>query len=153
MPLTPRQKRFCERYVECGIGKQAATEAGYKESGAVFRGSRLLKMPEVQTYITELRAEIAERNQVTQDEVIEIFRDAIKGGKDAKQYGPVVRGGEMLGKSIGMFKDDIELTILQKTSDADLIKELAQGNPEKEAALRILLGAGNTFDSPDTPAE
>ena len=148
MPLTPRQRKFCEQYVECGVGKQAAVEAGYKESGAVFRASRLLKMPEVQIYIGELRAEIAERNQVTQDEVIEIFRSSAEGARDAKQYGPRVRAGEMLGKSIGMFKDDMQITLLQRTPDMDLIKDLAQGNPEKEAALRILLGADDTFDSP-----
>ncbi len=145
MSLTPRQRKFCEKYVVCRVGRTAAIEAEYTEHSAVSAASRLLAKPEIQIYIGELETEAAERNKVTHDEVIGVLRDAIEGGKDAKQYGPVVRGAEMLGKSVGMFKNDIELTVIQQASDDDIIKTIARGDPKMEALLRKHLGAPDGF--------
>ena len=148
MPLTPKQRRFCEKYVACLEAKQAAIAAGYTERSATVTSTRLMKRPEVQQYIAVLQAEAAERNNVTVDEVIEKLRDTYADAKKANQNGPAVRAVELLGKSVGMFKDQVVLTELQATSDNDLIDKMAKGDAKKAAALRELLGAGEGFDAP-----
>ena len=147
--LTPKQRRFCEKYVVCLEAKRAAIEAGYTERSATVTSTRLMKRPEVRQYITMLQAEAAERNNVTVDEVIEKLRDTYKAAKEANQNGPAVRAVELLGKTVGMFKDQVVLTELQATSDDDLVEKMAKGDAKIAAALRELLGAPDTFDVPE----
>ena len=149
MALTPKQRRFCEKYVVCLEAKRAAIEAGYTERSATVTSTRLMKKPEVQECIANLQAEAAQRNKVSHDEVIEKLRDSYKDAKAANQHGPAVRAAELLGKSTGMFKDQLYLTELQATSDDDLIKNLAKNDKKKAAVLRELLGPPDTFDVPE----
>ncbi len=48
----------------------------------------------------------------------------------------------------GLLKEQVHLTSLGVISDEDLIESLAQGDTKKAAALREILGAPNTFDTP-----
>ena len=148
MPLTPKQRRFCEKYVVCLEAKQAAIEAGYSENCATVTSTRQMKKPVVQEYIAQLQAEAAQRNKVSHDEVIEKLRESYRDAKAANQFGPAVRAAELLGKSTGMFKDQLYLTELQATSDDDLIKNLAKNDKKMAAALRELL-TPDTFDVPE----
>ena len=150
MALTPRRKRFCEFYVASLNAKQAAIEAGYSKTSARVTGVRILKDPEVQKYIVEQQAEAAERNNVTVDEVIEKLRETYVDAKKANQNGPAVRAVELLGKTVGMFKDQVVLTELQATSDDELVEKMAKGDAKKAAALRELLGPSDSFDTPLT---
>ena len=152
MALTPKRKRFCELFVASRNAKQAAIEAGYsdKSGGASVSAARNMKVPEVKEYIAKLEAEAAERNNVTVDEVIQKLRDSIIEAKKANQHGPAVRATELLGKTVGMFKDHVVLTELQETSDEDLISKMAKGNEKKAATLREMLGAPDSFDTPAT---
>ena len=45
----------------------------------------------------------------------------------------------------GALRDRVALTIEERTSDVDLVQQLSGGDPEKEAALRVLLGAPDSF--------
>ncbi len=148
--LTPKQRRFCEKYVALLEAKRAAVEAGYTERSATVTSTRLMKRPEVQQYIAKLQAEAAQRNKVSHDEVIEKLRESYRDAKAANQFGPAVRAAELLGKSTGMFKDQLYLTELQATSDDELIQNLAKGDTKKAAVLRELLGPADSFDAPST---
>ncbi len=150
MALTPKQRRFCEKYVACLEAKQAAIEAGYTERSATVTSTRLMKRPDVQQYIAVLQAEAAARNKVSHDEVIEKLRESYRDAKAANQFGPAVRAAELLGKSTGMFKDQLYLTELQATSDDELIQNLAKGDTKKAAVLRELLGPADSFDASST---
>ena len=150
MALTPKRKRFCELYVACLNAKQAAMDAGYSETSATVTSTRIMKDSEVKGYIAKLQAEAAERNNVTVDEVIEKLRDTYKAAKEANQHGPAVRATELLGKTVGMFKDHVVLTELQETTDDDLIEKMAKSDEKKAAALREILGPPDTFDVSET---
>ena len=150
MALTPKRKRFCELYVACLNAKQAAIDTGYSKTAARVTGLRILKDPAVKEYIVKLQAAVTERNNVTVDEVIEKLRDTYADAKKANQNGPAVRAVELLGKTVGMFKDQVVLTELQATSDDDLVEKMAKGDAKKAAALRELLGPPDTFDTPET---
>ena len=150
MALNPKRIRFCEIYVGCLNASQAAREAGYSKKNPTVTSARIMAVPEVQEYIAKLQEEVAKRNEVTVDRVIEqLFIDHMDA-KAANQHGPAIRATELIGKSVGMFKDNVVLTELQGTSDDDLIEKVAKGDAKKAAALRELLVPPDTFDAPET---
>ena len=58
MALNARQKRFVQAYLQTGVGKEAAVQAGYSPKSAEQQASRLLSMPEVQAYRRELEQKL-----------------------------------------------------------------------------------------------
>ena len=58
MALNARQKRFVQAYLQTGVGKEAAVQAGYSPKSAEQQASRLLAMPEVQAYRRELEQKL-----------------------------------------------------------------------------------------------
>lgn len=58
MGLNPRQKKFVQEYLRCGIGKEAAVAAGYSPKSAEQQASRLLAMSEVQAYRREMEQKL-----------------------------------------------------------------------------------------------
>lgn len=76
-PLSPRQQKFVEQYLICGIARQAAIRAGYSLSGAGSTAWRLQRMPNVAKAIRIGRSSEARRAQVGRDRVlIELVRVA-----------------------------------------------------------------------------
>ena len=73
MSLNARQQRFVEEYLVDLNGSQAAIRAGYSSSSAKEIASQNLTKPEIQEAITEARAKMAERTQITQDMVLKEF--------------------------------------------------------------------------------
>lgn len=68
--LTDKQKRFCQEYVIDLNGTQAAIRAGYSRKTANEIAAQNLAKLSVKAEIGKLRAEIAERNNVTVDYLI-----------------------------------------------------------------------------------
>lgn len=62
MAVTGKRKQFCEFYVNCRNGTDAALEAGYGKTreSAATQASRLLKDPEILAYINELDRQLYE---------------------------------------------------------------------------------------------
>lgn len=133
--LTDKQKRFVEEYLVDLNATQAAIRAGYSEQTAYSIGQRLLKKVEVQEAIQQAQNKRSERTQITQDEVIRrlIENVDISMGKKAtvitipskSENGGVVgndvaqfvyepsaanKALELLGKHLGIFKDDVDIT-------------------------------------------
>ncbi|MFC1512176.1 terminase small subunit [Candidatus Latescibacterota bacterium] len=69
--LTCKQRAFCEEYVKDFNGAQSAVRAGYAEKSANRAATRLLSLDHVQSYIDELLEEIADRNDVQVDEIVQ----------------------------------------------------------------------------------
>lgn len=69
--LTDKQREFCNQYLIDFNSTQAAIRAGYSEKTAYSIGNENLKKPEIQEYLTVLKAERAERVQISQDRVLE----------------------------------------------------------------------------------
>lgn len=68
--LNDKQRRFCEEYLIDLNATQAAIRAGYSEASARQIGTENLSKPAVQSYISELQKERAERTQITADRVL-----------------------------------------------------------------------------------
>lgn len=128
--LTPQQERFCQEYVIDLNGTQAAIRASYSEKTAQEQSSRLLSNVIIQAYVKKLQDEIAKRNEITADWVVNNLREV---AERCMQISPVYnrkgqqvmcenREGdlvpaftfnalgaskslELIGKTIGIFED------------------------------------------------
>ena len=135
MALTPKQGRFVAEYLIDLNATQAAIRAGYSVKTAGQIGEQNLKKLEIAAAVKAAMEKRADRNGVTQDEVIsglrelrdmamgkkpmrvtEILRVSGKPPKtielDVKVFEAAAAKGalELLGKHIGMFKEKVELT-------------------------------------------
>jgi phage terminase small subunit len=141
--LTPKQQRFVDEYLVDLNATQAAIRAGYSEKTARQVAAENLAKPNVAEAVQARQAERAERTELTQDEVINDFREirdlalgrkpkTIKlrqgDGEWAEQevydydLANAHRANEALGRHLKLFTDRVE-----HTADDELAQRLAQG--------------------------
>lgn len=81
--LNERQKRFCEEYVIDLNATKAAERAGYAKKTSYSMGHELLKKPEIQAFVGDLRKKQQERCEVTADRIVnELARVAFANTTD-----------------------------------------------------------------------
>lgn len=133
--LTPKQERFVAEYLIDLNATQAAIRAGYSEKTAEVQGPRLLGNVRVAEAIKAAQTARAERVNVTQDYVLAVIFETVER---CRQVAPVInrkgeqvlcedrdgtlvpafmfdaagvlKGAEILGKHLGMFKERVEHT-------------------------------------------
>ncbi len=115
MKLTPKQKKFCEYYIQSGNASEAARKAGYKEKNAPFMGAENLKKPQIKSYINERVGKQDKELVADADEVLR-FYSAVMRGEVKDQFGL-----------------DASLTDRLKAGDA-LMKRYAAGGAKKNEA-------------------
>lgn len=113
--LTPKQKKFCEYYIQSGNASEAARKAGYKEKNAPFMGAENLKKPQIKAYINERVGKQDKELVADADEVLR-FYSAVMRGEVKDQFGL-----------------DASLTDRLKAGDA-LMKRYAAGGAKKNEA-------------------
>jgi phage terminase small subunit len=103
-----KRKRFVQEYLIDLNGTQAAIRAGYARSGAHTEAFRLLAIPEVKAMIEEGQRNMAEKAEVTQEYVIRELKEVVARCMDRDNFNPkdANKALELLGKHIGMFKDE-----------------------------------------------
>ncbi|MBF7690686.1 terminase small subunit [Acinetobacter pollinis] len=148
--LTPKQQRFVDEYLIDLNATQAAIRAGYSEKTAQEIGSENLSKPMVAKAIAEAQNQRSGRTEVTQDYVLRTIVETIER---CQQIRPVLdrkgehvlieaedgelkaaytfdatnvlKGADLLGKHLGMFKDKVEhsggITV---SSVADLMDDI-----------------------------
>lgn len=150
--LTPKQQRFVEEYLIDLNATQAAIRAGYSEKTARSIGQRLLTNVDIQKAIEEAQNKRTERTEITQDYVLSNIQKVIercmqqeavlaRDGSPLLVQGPdgdlacqfefkengALKGLELLGKHLGLFKEKVELTgQLEIQSISDLMDELSK---------------------------
>lgn len=133
--LTPKQQRFVEEYLIDLNATQAAIRAGYSEKTAAVIGAENLIKPNIAKAIQEAQNKRTERTEITQDYVLSNIKKVVercmqqeavqsRDGSPLLVEGPegnlaclfefkeqgALKGLELLGKHLGMFKDKIEHT-------------------------------------------
>ena len=131
--LTPKQQRFVEEYLIDLNATQAAIRAGYSAKTAAVIGAENLIKPNIAKAIQEAQNKRTERTEITQDYVLNNIKKVIercmqqeavqaRDGSPLLVEGPegdlaclfefketgALKGLELLGKHLGMFKDKIE---------------------------------------------
>ena len=128
LKLTAKQQRFVEEYLIDLNATQAAIRAGYSGKTANEQGSRLLANVSISEAIAEAQNKRAERTEITQDYVLTNIQKVIERCMQVQQVDNcltqtedgelaqafmfkeqgALKGLELLGKHLGMFKDKIE---------------------------------------------
>lgn len=123
-PLTARQQAFVEHFVVLRNGTKAAIEAGYAPGSAHVEASRLLRNAKVRAAVDALSKERAIELGIDHTFVLERLKTVVER---CLQVEEVVMFGEptgefkfnakdankaleLLGKQLGMFKDQVEHT-------------------------------------------
>jgi phage terminase small subunit len=141
--LTPKQQRFVDEYLVDLNATQAAIRAGYSEKTARQVATENLSKLAIAEAIQKRQDERAERTELTQDEVINDFREirdiamgrkpkTIKlrqgDGEWAEQevydydLANAHKANEALGRHLKLFTDKIE-----HSADEDLARKLVEG--------------------------
>ena len=79
MPLTPKQRAFCDYYIETGNASEAARRAGYSEKTATAIGYENLTKPQISEYIASRMAEIESTRIATAEEVMQFYTGVMRG--------------------------------------------------------------------------
>lgn len=152
MALDNRRERFAREYIIDLNGAAAARRIGIAEGSARSEACRMLAEPEVQEFIARLKAEQAERLDLTADYVLGVIRETVDRCRqvhpvlDRKGYqvyvdtpeGDVVpaftfdskgvlKGCELLGRHLAIFNDklDVKATVaLTEMSEEEIRAEL-----------------------------
>ncbi len=122
MKLTEKQKRFCKEYLIDLNATQAAIRAGYSKKTAYSIGQKLLKKAEIQKYIQKLMAKRSARTEIDADYVLKGIRDIVE--KTTAKDSDKLKGLELLGRHVQLFRDRIELT--HRFNLADFIRRATE---------------------------
>lgn len=86
MKLTPKQKKFCDYYIETGNASEAARRAGYSEKTARTIGQQNLAKRAIKNYISE-RMKNQDRERVASADEVIAFYTAVMRGEVKDQFG------------------------------------------------------------------
>ncbi len=122
--LTPKQARFVEEYLIDLNATQAAIRAGYSKKTAKQQGQRLLTNVDVQAAVTEAKETRSERTEITQDEVIQGLKKEATLEGEGSSHSARVAAWAHLGKHLGIFTDNLNLSGSVGIRHEDALKEL-----------------------------
>ena len=110
--LTPKQMAFCRAYIVSNNATQAAIEAGYSEKTAKDIGCQNLKRDRVQDAMAVFRADVAERNRITEDDLLIELEEARQAALAAgvAQSSAAVAATMGKAKLMGFLTDRIDHT-------------------------------------------
>ena len=111
------------------------------------KSSKLFAKPAMQTRVeTLLRAARVEDI----DSVGQAFDDLLRLLAKAETDGNWTAAANLMRQRLqahGILRDRVAVTLEEQASDDDLLERLAGDDPAKLAALQVILGAPNTFDT------
>ena len=133
MKLTPRQKDFCEYYLQTGNAAEAARKAGYSPKTADAIGRENLRKPTISEYIANRRAEMDKTLIADSDEVLR-FYSAVMRGEVKDQFGLDAALGDRLKAGDSLMK---RYAVSEKNTISEQIAEDPLTKALKEEAERM----------------
>ena len=113
--LVPQRRRFVEEFLIDLNGTQAAIRAGYSKKGAHTEGSRLLRNAAVAEAVKWGMAVMSERSHLSQAWVREALKGNVRRAWDKGDVQAANRALQLLGQSIGMYSESLNLNVNQTT--------------------------------------
>lgn len=108
--LTPKQERFVAEYLIDLNATQAAIRAGYSAKTAAAIGHENLTKPEIAAEVEKRQAKLGETAGIDAEWVLKGIKDLVARCIEKDEEAVALKGLELLGKHIGMFKDRVEHT-------------------------------------------
>ena len=84
--MTPKQKKFCEYYIQSGNAADAARKAGYSPTSAEAIGRENIRKPTIAAYIAKRTSNQDKQLVADADEVLR-FYSAVMRGEIKDQFG------------------------------------------------------------------
>lgn len=112
--LTPKQKAFCEFYIETGNATEAAKKAGYKGQNLNRIGTENLSKLVIKEYLEKRISELDSKRIANADEVLEYLTKVMRG-QEKDQFGLEIsiqdrtKAAELLGKRYRLFTDKVQV--------------------------------------------
>jgi phage terminase small subunit len=145
--LTAQEESLIQHLLQ-GVPKSAAGRmAGYKFKNMKPAMDRVLKKPLVIARIRELQNQIRQKHEITRDDVLDGFKEAINDAKLAGDPGNQINGWREIAKVLGYYAPELKkvevshkqakaLEQLQQMSEEDLM-EIA-GNDAIDGEFRLI---------------
>lgn len=139
MKLSPKQRAFCDYYIETGNAEESAVRAGYSKAYARGNAHKLVANSCNKKYIEQRMKELESKRIADAEEVLQYLTSVLRA--ETTQQVPItykdgfeitdiepsvkdrVRAAELLGKRYALFTDKVEQTgdinIVVSISDDD----------------------------------
>ncbi len=143
--LTPQEAQACV-YRAQGLSQSDAYRRAFNKPQAKpktinEKACRLFARPATQARVSELLRAAKVQDIISVGEWGQMVLEGVEKARAGDNMTAFFNGTRQLGQAVGALKDNIALTVEQRTSDADLIDQLAGDDPATAAALRQVLGA------------
>lgn len=156
--LSQKQGLFVGEYLVDLNGTQAAIRAGYSEKTANRIASENLSKPVIQKAIQAAIEKRSDKLEITAEKVMMDIERVRKNASSLVQdpsgnlvmvnHNAALKASELQGKHIGMFKDRLQLSWVEKLTDEELeeeFEELAAAVFGDEFQKRALPGGGHNL--------
>lgn len=126
--LTPKQRAFCDYYIELGNATEAAIKAGYNKKTARQIGSMNLTKVDIKQYIEERIKALDDARIAKSEEVLQYLTKVMRG-EEKDQFGldaslqDRTKAAELLGKRYRLFTEKIEVDGVQQVQIVDDIDD------------------------------
>jgi len=114
--LTPKQRAFCDYYIETGNATEAYKKAGYKNYKSIgVEANKTLNNPKIKQYIEERFKSLEDKRIAKGEEVLQYLTKVMRG-EEKDQFGldaalqDRTKAAELLGKRYRLFTENIELS-------------------------------------------
>lgn len=126
--MTPKQEKFCQLYVELGNASEAYRQAyraeRMKMASVNVNASKLLADAKISLRVDELKAEHAQRHEMTVDDIARMLHEDRKFARDCGTPAAAVSATMGLAKLYGHLRDKVEhsgsMAITVSSEDAGL---------------------------------
>lgn len=125
MELTPKQKKFCDYYIETGNASEAARRAGYSEKTARTIGQQNLAKRAIKDYISE-RMKNQDRERVASADEVIAFYTAVMRGEVRDQFGIEASLSDRLKAGENLMKRYEKMPMGEKREPDELSKSLEE---------------------------
>ena len=125
MKLTPKQKKFCDYYIETGNASEAARRAGYSEKTARTIGQQNLAKRAIKDYISE-RMKNQDRERVASADEVIAFYTAVMRGEVRDQFGIEASLSDRLKAGENLMKRYEKMPMSEKREPDELSKSLEE---------------------------
>jgi len=133
--LTDKQRKFCHEYIRDFNVQRSARDAGYAATTAKVDSYQMLKQDKIQEYIQALTEKTREKVHLDGSDILRRILRVVETAQEEGDHNAALRGLELLGKHLALFKDRSEAEITVKNPFATGQDEVALARDIERLAM------------------
>jgi hypothetical protein len=147
--LSPQESRAAalraQGWTQADAYRQAFDIKRAKQKTIIEKASRLFAKSNMKARVRELLKAARVTDIESVGEAFSTMLEDMQAARFDGNHNAVAQFSRLKLQAHGALRDKVSMTIEERASDLDLIQRLAAGDPQKGAALRVLLGASDSF--------